>query len=110
MAAQSLLVPADGFLSEATIELWVRAGVALRSPGLLTMRDGRVFTLVESIRILGRRDGESDPYSLTGRVMSLRSLVKMGAVLSASGARIGAASYDLEFGAAVEPSATPSFG
>lgn len=109
IAAQSLTVPADGFLSEVTVEHWVRAGVAVRGPGCLAMRDGRVFTLVEALRILGRRDGESDPYSLTGRVVSLRTLVRNGAVLSASGARLGAATYDVEFGAMVETWSTPHF-
>ncbi len=98
LTVDSLSVPADGFLPEATVEAWLRAGLAERDGAALRLRDGRVLALAEGLRILGRRDGESDPYSLTGRVVTLGTLLKRGAVLSSTGARIGAATYDIELG------------
>lgn len=98
MTAESIGVPADGFLPESTLESWTRAGLCTRETASLSLRDGRRFSIVEGLRILGRRDGESDPYSLTGRVVSLGALLKRGAVLSTAGVRLGAATYDIELG------------
>jgi hypothetical protein len=98
LRAEDLTVPADGFIAETAVEAWVRAGLGVRKDARLELTDGRALILVEGLRILGRRDGESDPYSLTGRVMTLGTLVKRGATLNASGARLGAATYDIELG------------
>ena len=107
-SAAGVTLPADGFIPETTLELWVRTGLAARDGAVLTFGDGRRYMLVEGLRILGRRDGESDPYSLTGRVLSLGAILKRGAVLSPNGARIGAATYDLEFGSVVQPWSVPT--
>jgi hypothetical protein len=107
-SAAGITLPADGFIPETTLDFWLRAGLATRDGAMLALTDGRRFTLVEGLRILGRRDGESDPYSLTGRVMSLGALLKRGAVLSPHGARIGAATYDLDFGSLAQPWAAPT--
>ena len=58
---------------------------------------------MDGLRILGRRDGDSDPYGLTGRVLSLRSVLRRGGLLSSDGVRIGPAIYDAAFGVLLTP-------
>ncbi len=93
----------DGFLPDATLEEWVRVGTASREGAMLVTRDGRRFVLVDGLRILGRRNGDSDPYGFTGRILTLRALLKRGALLSPDGIRLGAAIYDVQFGSVAEP-------
>lgn len=93
----------DGFLPDATLDEWVRTGVASREGATLRLRDGRVFVLVDGLRILGRRNGDSDPYGFTGRIFTLRALLRRGALLSPDGIRLGAAIYDVQFGSVAEP-------
>jgi hypothetical protein len=88
----------DGFVPDATLEEWLRTGAARREGAVLTMADGRRFALTDGLRILGRRNGDSDPYGFTGRVLALRSLLKRGALLSADGVRLGPVIYDVELG------------
>lgn len=93
----------DGFVSDATLEDWGRTGVGTRVGALLTLSDGRRFALTDGLRILGRRNGDSDPYGLTGRVITLRSILRRGGLLSPDGVRLGAAIYDVAFGVLAEP-------
>jgi hypothetical protein len=93
----------DGFIADAQLDEWLRNGLAdrdatNRDEGVLQLSDGSRFSLVDGLRILGRRDGDSDPYGLTGRVMSLRSVLRRGGLLSSDGVRIGPAIYDAAFG------------
>ncbi|HTJ83424.1 MAG TPA: hypothetical protein VL400_17010, partial [Polyangiaceae bacterium] len=98
----------DGFLPDPTLEEWVRVGSAERSGAVLTLSDGRRFALVDAVRILGRRNGDSDPYGFTGRILTLRALLRRGALLSPDGARLGAAIYDVQFGSIAEPVEQPA--
>ncbi len=50
-------------------------------------------------RVLGRRNGETDPYGLTGRVLALRQVLRQGGALFSDALRFGAAIYDVEYGA-----------
>lgn len=93
----------DGFVSDALLEEWQRSGVATRRGSLLRLADGRRYALTDGLRILGRRNGESDPYGLTGCLITLRSLLRRGGLLSQDGVRLGAAIYDVAFGVLAEP-------
>ncbi len=93
----------DGFVSDAILEEWLRTGVAKRAGSVLSFPDGRRFVLIDGLRILGRRNGESDPYGLTGYLMTLRSLLRRGGLVSNDGVRLGAAIYDVAFGSIAEP-------
>jgi hypothetical protein len=99
----SPLLPADGFISDATLTVWLRTGVATRQGNAVSMRSGVDLILTDALRVLGRRDGESDPYGLTGRVMSLRSLIDHGATVHTNGIRIGTSTYDVELGFMFQP-------
>ncbi len=93
----------DGFVPDGTLEEWLRTGAARREGAFLGLSDGRRFLLTDALRILGRRNGDSDPYGFTGRILSLRSLLKRGAMLSAEGVRLGPVVYDVELGSLAEP-------
>jgi hypothetical protein len=86
------------FVSETTLEAWLRAGAVVRGSGSIIARDGGRYLLREAVRILGRRNGDVDPYGLTGRVSPLRELIREGAVISSDSVRIGPGVYDAEFG------------
>ncbi|MBK6517786.1 MAG: hypothetical protein IPM79_08775 [Polyangiaceae bacterium] len=93
----------DGFVSDALLEDWLRSGVATRFGAVMRLSDGRRFALTDGLRILGRRNGDSDPYGLTGCLMTLRSLLRRGGLVSHDGVRLGAAIYDVAFGVLAEP-------
>jgi len=93
----------DGFVSDSTLEDWVRTGAGRRDGAFLALSDGRRYALTDALRILGRRNGDSDPYGFTGRILALRSLIRRGALLSADGVRLGPVIYDIEFGSIAEP-------
>ena len=99
------VVPADGFLSDATLSAWIRAGAAQRHGHVLTLEGGLELVLTDGLRVLGRCDGDSDPYGFTGKVMSLRSVLDRGASMHPNGMRLGAATYDVELGVIAEPAA-----
>jgi hypothetical protein len=88
----------DAFVSEITVDAWVRAGAAVRAGSLLTVHDGRRLLLRDAVRVLGRRNGDTDPYGFTGRVDALRELIRRGASISLDALRLGPAVYDLEYG------------
>jgi len=96
----------DGFVSEAVLDSWVRSGAAARGGAMLTLRAGRRYVVQDALRVLGRRNGETDPYGLTGRVESIRQLVRQGALVSGDGIRLGPAIYDVEFGVIAFPFAS----
>ncbi len=93
----------DGFVADALLEDWVRTGAARKEGAVLVLSDGRRFALTDGLRILGRRNGDSDPYGFTGRILALRSLLKRGALISADGVRLGPVIYDVELGSITEP-------
>ena len=97
----------DGFVPDAVMDEWVRSGFAVRTGATLALSDGRRFALSDALRILGRRNGDSDPYGLTGRLLTLRSILRRGGLLSPDGVRLGAAIYDVEFGSLTEPLPAP---
>lgn len=101
--ASSIRIPEGGFIPETMLDAWTRAGHASRSGPVLAMADGRSFVLQDAVRVLGRRNGDTDPYGLTGRVESLREFVKRGASVSAACLRLGQAVYDIEYGALSVP-------
>jgi hypothetical protein len=91
-------IPEDAFLSEATVDGWVRSGAATRTDGVLTLSDGRRYALRDALRVIGRRNSDTDPYGLTGRVEPIRDFVRRGATISADSLRLGPAVYDVEYG------------
>jgi hypothetical protein len=97
-APPSLRIGDDGFLSEATVDGWVRSGAASRAGSLLTSADGRRFVLRDALRVIGRRNGDTDPYGLTGRVEAIRDFVRRGASVSPDALKLGPAVYDVEYG------------
>jgi hypothetical protein len=101
--APFVTIGADGFVPEATLEGWVRTGAATRTGALVVLGDGRRFALRDAVRVVGRRNGDTDPYGFTGRVEALRELLRRGAMLSSDGLRLGQAIYDVEFGAIATP-------
>ncbi len=92
----------DGFVAEVVLDGWQRRGSAQRVGGVLWLEGDRVHDVVDAVRVLGRRNGESDPYGWTGRVFPLRELLRLGASLGPDGCKLGAAAYDVEFGVLVE--------
>lgn len=86
------------FLSESVLDVWVRVGVVVRAGGSIMTPDGARYLLRDAIRILGRRDGDADPYGLTGRVECLRDLLRQGATISSDAVRFGPGVYDAELG------------
>jgi hypothetical protein len=99
------VVPGDGFLSDATLVAWLRSGAAQRRGHILTLEGGTELVLTDGLRVLGRSDGDSDPYGFTGKVMSLRSVLDRGASVHSNGMRLGSATYDVELGVIAEPPA-----
>jgi hypothetical protein len=99
----SVRIGESGFVSDATLDAWTRAGAATRTGSLLTTADGRSFSLRDAVRVLGRRNGDTDPYGLTGRVEALRDFIRRGATLSSDALRLGPAVYDVEYGALALP-------
>jgi len=91
-------IETDTFVPEATVESWVRSGAAARTGGLLVTSAGRRFLLRDAIRVLGRRNGDTDPYGFTGKVEPIRELIRRGANVSADALRLGPAVYDIEYG------------
>lgn len=96
----------DGFASDAQLASWLRNGAAVRAGAVLTTREGRRFMLQDALRILGLQSGEMDPFGLTGRVDTIRQLLRQGALLSAERMRIGQHSYDVEYGVLALPFAS----
>lgn len=101
--ARGLLVGADAFVSEIAVDTLVRGGGASRAGSVLVLGDGRRFALCDAIRVLGRRNGDTDPYGFTGRVEALRELLRRGATLTADALRLGPAVYDIEYGYLAAP-------
>ena len=99
----TLRIGEDGFLSEPTVDGWVRTGAATRAGMLLTVHDGRRFLLRDAVRVLGRRNGDTDPYGFTGRVEAVREMIRRGASISLDALRLGPAVYDLEYGFIAAP-------
>ena len=93
----------DGFVSDVQLEAWVRVGEAVRAGATLALVDGRRYVLTDALRVLGRRNGETDPYGLTGRVLALRQVLRQGGALFADALRLGAAIYDVEYGVHAVP-------
>jgi hypothetical protein len=92
------IIAENPFLSETVLDVWVRVGVVVRAGGSITTPDGGRYLLRDAIRILGRRDGDADPYGLTGRVECLRDLLRQGATISSDAVRFGPGVYDAELG------------
>ncbi|APR82943.1 Hypothetical protein A7982_08292 [Minicystis rosea] len=101
--ARTVRIGEDAFVAETTLDGWVRSGAATRIGASLTVCDGRRYVLRDAVRVIGRRNGDTDPYGFTGRVEALREIVKRGATLSADGLRLGPAVYDVEYGYIAAP-------
>jgi hypothetical protein len=102
-AARVVRIADDGFVPETFADAWARSGAASRVSTLLTLADGRRYVLRDAVRVIGRRNGDTDPYGFTGRVEALRELVRRGAILSADALRLGPAVYDVEYGFLATP-------
>ena len=88
----------SGFVPDAVLDAWLRAGEATRAGAILALRAGPQFYLSDAVRILGRRNGDTDPYGFTGRVEAIRELIRQGATVTPDAVRLGPAVYDAEFG------------
>jgi hypothetical protein len=97
-APPAVHIAEDAFVSETTLDDWVRSGAAVRAGALLSTSDGRSFLLRDAVRVIGRRNGDTDPYGLTGRVEAIRDFIRRGASISADALRLGPAIYDIEYG------------
>jgi hypothetical protein len=95
---REIAIAGDGFVPELMLREWERSEGVVLSPGLMTCPDGKKYVLVEALRILGPQSAETDPYGLTGRVSTLRELLRQGGVLRDDAMRLGATVYDVEFG------------
>lgn len=93
----------DGFVPDAIVDGWTRSGAATRAGALLTLSDGRRYVLRDAVRVIGRRNGDTDPYGFTGRVEALRELLRRGVTLAADAIRLGPAAYDVEYGVIAAP-------
>ncbi len=94
----SVCVGESGFVPDRVLEGWLRTGEATRAGATLTSRAGQRYLIRDALRVLGRRNGETDPYGFTGRVEALRDIIRQGAIVASDGLRLGAAIYDVEFG------------
>jgi hypothetical protein len=99
----SVRIAEDTFVSDATLDGWTRGGAAVRAGSQLTTHDGRRFSLRDAVRVLGRRNGDTDPYGLTGKVEAIRDFIRRGANISADALRLGPAVYDIEYGVIATP-------
>lgn len=108
----TLVIPSeirgDRFVADVLLDSWTRRGRARRVGGVLWLDDERIHDVVDAVRVLGRRGGESDRFGWTGRVFSLRELLRLGASVGPLGVTLGAASYDVEFGVLLEADDTVS--
>lgn len=94
---------AGAFVAEAALMGWVSRGLVRRSGAVLTSELGERFLMTEACRVLGPKRGETDPFGLTGKVETIRELIRGGAVLSSGTIRVGQLGYDLEFGYTLTP-------
>lgn len=92
----------DRFIAEVVLETWTRGGRARRAGGVLWLDDKRIHDVIDAVRILGRRGGDSDRFGWTGRVFPLRELLRLGASIGPRGASLGNSTYDIEFGVQLE--------
>jgi hypothetical protein len=95
-------VPADaletGFVPEQRLaDLLFRKRVRRVGPGLV-LSGGRGYQLCEAIRVIGRADGGSDPYGLSGTVEAMAELVRAGASFAGATMRVGRTVYRVERG------------
>ena len=97
-AHPALWITEDAFIAEPTVDGWVRAGIVTRDGALLVTEDGRRFLLRDAIRVLGRRNGDTDHYGFTGRVAPIRDFIKKGASITIDTLRLGLAVFDIEYG------------
>ena len=88
----------DGFVEQRVLaDLLFRKCIRRLGAGLVSC-GGRAYRLREAIRVLGRADGHSDPYGLTGAVETLDELLRAGASVSAGAMQLGSATYLVERG------------
>jgi hypothetical protein len=109
-AVPGICIGDGAFVAETTVDGWARSGAATRSGVLLVAKDGRRFLLRDAVRVIGRRNGDTDPYGFTGRVDAIREFIRQGATVSVDALRLGQAAYDLEYGfvvASADASLTP---
>jgi hypothetical protein len=90
-----------GFISEQQLaDLLFRRRVRRVGPGVVAS-GGRQFAIREAVRVVGRADGHSDPYGLSGVVESMSDLVRAGAQLNGHMMLLGSVSYCIERGVVV---------
>ena len=103
----TLEVPPDGFVPEHDLAMACGRGVAVRTGAVLSLRDGRRFALEAAVRVLGRYDGETDPFGLTGAIEPIASLLRRGFVIGAERVALGKLVYDVVCGAVLHPFGSP---
>jgi hypothetical protein len=89
---------AAGFVGEHELaDLLFRREVRRVGRGVVESQ-GKGYLLHEAVRVLGRRDGGSDPYGLTGTIEARDELVRAGASFVADTMLLGSARYRVERG------------
>lgn len=110
MTNDTIVIPSeiggDRFIAEVTLEMWTRTKRARRVGGVLWLDDDHIHDVVDAVRVLGRRGGDSDRFGWTGRVFPLRELIKLGAAVGPDNATLGSAVYDVEHGVLLEADET----
>lgn len=88
----------SGFISEQRLaDLLFRRCVTRVGPGVIAASGAR-YAIHEAVKVLGRVDGQSDPYGLAGAVESMAALTRAGGHLSGRTLTLGSASYRVERG------------
>ena len=70
---------------------------------VLSLPDGRRYALQDAVRILGTARLETDPYGLTGVVLTVRQLLQRGFSLNVHQVALGRTLYDVEQGFLTQP-------
>ncbi len=110
MTTHTIVIPSeiggDRFIAEVVLDTWTRTKRARRVGGVLWLDDHHIHDVVDAVRVLGRRGGDSDRFGWTGRVFPLRELIKLGAAIGPDKATLGSVSYDIEYGVLLEADET----
>jgi len=85
-------------VDEAPLDEWLRGG-AMQFGSDRELHDALLRVAQhDAVRVIGRRNGDTDPYGFTGRVEPIRDFIKKGASITIDTLRLGLAVYDIEYG------------
>ncbi len=88
----------SGFIGEQQLaDLLFRRCVTRVGPGVVAAGGVR-YAIHEAVKVIGRVDGQSDPYGLAGAVESMGELTRAGGHLSGRTLTLGSVRYRVERG------------